>query len=457
MISLKEFNTLLQSVKIIDGSYPLKALVWLPYGYKILKLTEEYLCELFEKYGYERYSFPFLAPVKEFEKIDNNISSFEAFIYRVSESAILRPSGESVIYPMFRRWVNSFRDLPIRAYQIGAAFRRGSVRGFMRPNEIDFFVEAHAAFSSSGEAILEIHKVNKLVEEFMIWLGVPTLKTIRPSWTNKPVARKEFAFDALLPTGETILLDVNYLQMQIFSKIFNIKFLNNNGVNDYTYQTEFGFSQRAILTAIWLSSNNKSIFLLPQYAPIQVVVMAVGQLDDDLIRYIGLITETLKISKTRFIKDEENGRFSRRISKYKAQGIPVRMEIGRAELVGKNVKIVRHDNKVVTVCDYKDLVDVLKNIFKNISHEAYQNKMISFKDNIVFSGESDNVRELIGDGNIVKLDVCFKESCVRGLENKVGIGEVIGFDYENKIECKTKKCIYCGCTCSDSAYYSRRV
>ncbi|MDD2516035.1 MAG: His/Gly/Thr/Pro-type tRNA ligase C-terminal domain-containing protein [Candidatus Gracilibacteria bacterium] len=456
-LSLNKFNILLEQAGIIDSSYPLSAIIWLPDGYKILNIAEQYLNILFEKYNYKRHIFPFLVSSKEFDHINDNICSFEKGIYKVTESIILRPSGESAIYPMFRKWIKTYNDLPLKVFQIGSIFRRGSTRGFMRSNENDFFIEAHAAFSSREEVERELSSCNDMVNDFMKWLAIPTLKTIRPPWTNKPVAETEYAFDVFLPTKETALLNVTYTQMQIFSKIFNITFTNKNGIKDFTYQIEFGFSQRCILISIWLLSNENNLFMLPIYSPIQIVIFQIDSPIIELNEYVDKIANILKGSNIRIEVDKKSGQLYKRFGKYEKLGVPIRFEIGKKELDSEIIKIVRQDNKKALFISLNNIIPEIDKLFLEISSEALMNNEKNLIENTIYCTKTEDIKNLINSGKIAKIHLCFSEDCVKNIEKNVRSGEIVGFEYINKNGGDLGKCVNCQKPTSEIAYYSRRI
>ncbi|MDD3263135.1 MAG: His/Gly/Thr/Pro-type tRNA ligase C-terminal domain-containing protein [Candidatus Absconditabacteria bacterium] len=455
ILLLKEFNNILEREKIIDLNYPTGTFVWLPYGCKIVDLNMNFLNKLFDKYGYEKYIFPFLVSSKEFDNINKKINNFEKNIYKVNNSLILRPSGESAIYPMLRRRVKSYTDLPIRVFQIGIMFRNGTSRGFLRPNENDVFIEAHSAFESKNDAENEIKKINSLVEEYFKRLGIPTLKTIRPPRTNKPVAEKEYAFDALLPTGETALLNVTYLQMQIFSKAFSILFSKKDKTKDYTYQTEFGFSQRAILTSIRLLSKKNNVFLLPNHAPIQIVIIQINLDNKKISNYTKKIFDKLIKNKFRVKIDQEGKNLYKRFSKHENKGIPLRIEIGEKELLNSSIKIVRHDNKETHLYNYKDTINGVSLMLKKIETYSYKQNNNSLKEKIIIIKDINEIAKVIKIGKIAKIHLCYNKNCVEKTQETVKIGEIIGFEEK---ESKLKhSCINCGKTTGYIAFYARRV
>jgi prolyl-tRNA synthetase len=455
ILLLKEFNNILEREKIIDLNYPTWTFVWLPYWCKIVDLNMNFLNKLFDKYGYEKYIFPFLVSSKEFDNINKKINNFEKNIYKVNNSLILRPSGESAIYPMFRRRIKSYIDLPIRVFQIWVMFRNWTSRWFLRPNENDVFIEAHSAFESRNDAENEIKRINSLVEEYFKRLWIPTLKTIRPPRTNKPVAEKEYAFDVLLPTGETALLNVTYLQMQIFSKAFSILFSKKDKTKDYTYQTEFGFSQRAILTSIWLLSKKDNIFLLPNYAPIQIVIIQINLDDKEISKYTKKIFNRLIKNNFRVTIDKEWKNLYKRFSKHENNWVPLRIEIGEKELLNSNIRIVRHDKKESKIYNYKDIIKWVNFMFGEIETNVYKENNNNLESRIITNKSIKEIDETIKTWKIARIHLCYNKNCVEKIQKTINIWEIIGF--EEKKEKIKHHCINCGKLTSSVAFHARRV
>lgn len=455
--TLKQCNTLLKEANIIDTSYPLAALVWLPYGCEILRIAESYLDSLFRSFGYGRYLFPSLIAEQEFDRINKNIYPFEGSVYTTTQGALLRPSGESAIYPMFRQWIRSHHDLPLKVFQIGSTFRSGGHRGFLRPNENDFFVEAHAAFSSRDDANAEIIRCNELVSTFMRWLGIACLKTVRPQWTNKPVAEKEYAFDILLPTGEMCLLNVTYAQMQIFSRCFGVSFKNKLGKSEYTYQTEFGFSQRSILTAIWQMSGQDGLFLPSSFSPIQLVIIPVNQGDIGIKTYVESLYKQLSLHGLRVHVDRARGALTRRCKLHEKRGIPVRIEVGTREVDSDIVSIIRHDTREKMHCHRNVILQQLEEVFSKIMEDVFLRSELTLNKNIIPCTRIVDLQGCIADGKVGRLCLCASYACVSNVEKNVGVGEVIGFDLDEKNLKRHGYCMHCCVSTPDVAYYSRRV
>src|SRR3990172_6881262 len=146
-------NSMRKDEEFSDKRYPIKGMnVWRPYGWAIAKLIDQAMREEFDATGHEEVNFPVLVPEAEFHKEAVHVKGFEGDVYWVTRGGfneldvklLLRPTSETAMYPMFKLWIRSHADLPLKVYQIVPVFRHETkmTRTFMRVREIHFF-EAH--------------------------------------------------------------------------------------------------------------------------------------------------------------------------------------------------------------------------------------------------------------------------------------------------------------------------
>ncbi len=156
------YNELLQIAKIMDVRYPVKGIyVWHPFGFTIRKKTYSIMRQLLDR-DHEETMFPLLVPEPEFMKEAQHIKGFEDEVYWVTHGGTsplevnlaLRPTSETAIYPMYKLWVRSHADLPLRLYQIVNTFRYETkhTRPLIRLREITSFKEAHTVHATWDEA-----------------------------------------------------------------------------------------------------------------------------------------------------------------------------------------------------------------------------------------------------------------------------------------------------------------
>ena len=125
------YHELLRLGEIIDNRYPVKGMsVWFPFGYAIRKNVYGIIRQLLDV-DHQEAEFPLLIPENEFMKEAQHIKGFEDEVYWVTRGGTapldvnlaLRPTSETAIYPMFKLWIRSHADLPLKLYQIVNTFR----------------------------------------------------------------------------------------------------------------------------------------------------------------------------------------------------------------------------------------------------------------------------------------------------------------------------------------------
>ena len=167
------YHEIIQKAEIMDVRYPVKGLyVWYPFGFKIRQLVYSKLRELHDRDHDEVY-FPTLIPETELGKEGQHIKGFEDEVYWVTHGGLdpldvklaLRPTSETAIYPIFKLWIRSHADLPLKVYQIVNTFRYETkhTRPLIRLREITSFKEAHTAHKNFEEAEEQVKEALKII------------------------------------------------------------------------------------------------------------------------------------------------------------------------------------------------------------------------------------------------------------------------------------------------------
>ena len=279
------YNGLIERAELADKRYPIKGMnVWRPYGWGIMKLIDHALREEFDVTGHEEVQFPVLVPETEFEKEAQHVKGFEEDVFWVTRGGsneldvklVLRPTSETAMYPMFKLWIRSHADLPLKVYQIVPVFRYETkmTRTFMRVREIHFF-EAHTAHATFEDAEQQIREDLQINERVMRLVALPYLVTVRPDWDKFPGAHYSLGSDTLMPSGRSLQLATFHQYKDNFAKVYEITFEDASGGHAYVHQTTDGMSERILGAILATHGDEKGIVLPPAVAPVQAVVVPV--------------------------------------------------------------------------------------------------------------------------------------------------------------------------------------
>ena len=224
------YNELLMMAQVMDVRYPIKGVyVWYPFGFSIRKKVYNMLRALMDV-DHQETQFPMLIPKPELLKESEHIKGFEDEVYWVTHGGLspleiplaLRPTSETAMYPMFKLWIRSHADLPLKIYQIVNIFRYETkhTRPLIRLREVTSFKEAHTAHATYPEAEQQVREAMDLYSDFFTKLAVPFIINKRPDWDKFPGADYTMAFDAMMPDGKSLQVGTVHLLGTKFAKTF---------------------------------------------------------------------------------------------------------------------------------------------------------------------------------------------------------------------------------------------
>ncbi|MEM0506355.1 MAG: proline--tRNA ligase [Thermosphaera sp.] len=373
------YHKILKEAKIVDIRYPVKGMnVWMPYGLKALRLTQKIMIRLLEETGHVEAYFPTMIPESVFSKERDFLEGFggETFVVegtatkRFEERLFVRPTSETVMYYMWNMWIKGRKDLPVKMYQIVNVFRYETkmTHPILRVREIMGFIEAHTAHASMSEAEDQIREAINIYKKFFDALQLPYFIVKTPPWDTFAGAEYNYDFITVMPDGKGLELGSVINLGQRFSKAFDIKFMDNDGVEKHVYQTCYGVSERTLGAVIGVHGDEKGLFFPPEIAPIQVVIVPIMKgVEEDVLEYAMKVERLLKDHGIRVFVDKDLEHTPGwKYYYWEMMGVPTRLEIGRQEASNSTVTIARRDGKPKTTVGIDELVPILEAIWREV-------------------------------------------------------------------------------------------
>ncbi len=426
------YNELLLMAEIMDVRYPVKGLyVWFPFGFDVRKRTYGIIRELLDK-DHQEALFPLLIPENEFMKEAEHIKGFENEVYWVTHGGknelevklALRPTSETAIYPMYKIWVRSHADLPIRIYQIVNTFRYETkhTRPLIRLREITSFKEAHTVHATWDDAAEQVKEAVRIYQEFYRRLSIPTIVSKRPDWDKFPGADYTMAVDTLMPDGKTLQIGTAHHLADNFAKTFDIKYEDKNGEQQYAHQTCYGISERCIAALISVHGDDRGLVFPPEVAPTQVVIIPVlfGK-SDEIMNACRDVADRLKAEGVRTVIDDADERPGAKYYKWEMKGVPLRVEIGPRDLKNNVAVVVRRDLGSKETVPLGDVVREVRKRFEMIRESLLEKARKSLNERVFNCITLDEVNEKITMG-IARIPWCGGRECGLSMEEAVGAG-----------------------------------
>ena len=452
------YNDVLIKAEIYDHRYPAKGMgVWRGYGKKIANRVYGILKKMLNENGYEEVQFPALIPEKIFRIESEHVRGFEAEVFWVTrgglteleEKYVLRPTSETPMYYMFRIWINSYRDLPVKIYQIVNVWRYETkwTRPLFREREISVFFEAHGAFASKEENENEVKLATKIYATFFRKLGIPFIITERPEWDKFPGAEKTYAFDTLMPNGRALQIGTVHNLGQRFAKAFDIKFQDKDLKIKHVWQNCFGVSGRVVTSIIAIHGDDHGLALLPSIAPIQIVIVPIPYkgFEQAVIQKCREVYERLKNAGFSVVLDESDETPGEKFYKWELRGVPLRIEIGPTDIKEKEITITRRDTFERIRVNEEKIVDAIRELMNKVEEEMKKAAWDWFNSKLEIANSKEEVGKLLEEGYIVLTSWCGDEKCVEDITELPGV-KILGALVDENLEYikpKHGKCIFC--------------
>ena len=160
-----------------------------PYGFQIWENIKSIFDKEFKKTNHTNAYFPLFIPKSFLNKEAEHVEGFakECAIVthsrltvneegslspdpksKLDEEVIVRPTSETIIWSMYKKWIKSHRDLPILINQWANVVRwEMRTRLFLRTSEF-LWQEGHTAHATEAEAIDETHKILKIYQDLSL-------------------------------------------------------------------------------------------------------------------------------------------------------------------------------------------------------------------------------------------------------------------------------------------------
>ncbi|MBN2488571.1 MAG: proline--tRNA ligase [Methanosarcinaceae archaeon] len=457
------YNELLRIAEIMDVRYPVKGLyVWHPFGFSIRKNVYAIMRELLDK-DHEETLFPLLIPEHEFMKEAEHIKGFEDEVYWVTHGGrdplevklALRPTSETAIYPMYKLWVRSHADLPLKLYQIVNTFRYETkhTRPLIRLREITSFKEAHTVHATWDDAAAQVDEAIRIYQEFYRRLAIPVLPSKRPDWDKFPGADYTIAVDALMPDGKTLQVGTAHHLGNNFAKTFDIKYEDPTGEQVYAHQTCYGVSERSIASLISIHGDDKGLVLPPEVAPVQAVIIPIIFKDGtEVIKACEDVRSKLEEAGVRVTIDASDRRPGAKYYRWEMKGVPIRIEIGPRDLKNNAAILVRRDSGEKEQVPLFSIKDEVLDRFGAIQADLLAKAEADLNNRIFDCETLDEIQEKLHLG-VVRMPWCGKKECGLALEEEIGAG-ILGIPTGQGGE-RPVRCPLCGTDTSTWVYVAR--
>lgn len=349
------YNEVVQRAELADYSPVRGSMVIRPYGYAIWEHMQRALDDMFKATGHQNAYFPLLIPQSFIEREKEHVKGFAPEVAVVTQAGgkeleeplVIRPTSETIIYAMFAKWVQSYRDLPLLINQWANVVRwEMRTRLFLRTSEF-LWQEGHTAHVSEAEAEEETLRMLGVYRTFMDqWMAMPPVLGRKTDSERFAGALRTYSCEALMQDNRALQAGTSHNLGQNFARQFDLKYQTEAGGEDYAWNTSWGVSTRLVGGLIMSHGDDAGIVVPPRLAPYQVVIVPIARTDADrtvVMEAVDRVASMLRSEQVRVhIDTRENMTPGAKFYEWERKGVPLRVEIGPKDVAnGKLVLVSR--------------------------------------------------------------------------------------------------------------------
>ncbi len=362
-----------------------------PYGYAIWENIQKELDARFKATGHQNAYFPMLIPESLLKKEAEHVEGFAPEVAMVTraggqelaEPVVIRPTSETIICEMYSKWINSYRDLPLKLNQWANVVRwEKTTRPFLRTSEF-LWQEGHTIHATREEAVEEtltmLHVYADFAREI---LAMPTFIGRKSEKEKFAGAEETYGMEAMMLDGKSLQAGTSHHFGQKFSRAYDIQFLDKDGTHKYVWQTSWGVSTRLIGGLIMAHGDQRGLVLPPKVAPVQVVVIPVAAHKPGVTEKCQEITEQLRAAGIRVQLDNRDQSPGWKFNEWEMKGVPVRFEIGPRDIENGVVTYCRRDTLSKESMSMDGIVAATTQLLDEIQQHMYA-KSLAFRDSHV--------------------------------------------------------------------------
>ena len=400
----KWYNELVIKADLAENSGVRGCMVIKPYGFAIWEMMQAELDRMFKETGHQNAYFPLFIPKSYFSKEASHVDGFakECAVvthYRLKtaedgsivvdetakleEELIVRPTSETIIWDTYRKWIQSYRDLPLLINQWANVVRwEMRTRLFLRTTEF-LWQEGHTAHATKDEAIAESEQMMNVYADFVEnHMAVPVIKGLKTESERFAGALETYCIEALMQDGKALQAGTSHFLGQNFAKAFDVKFANKEGKQEYVWATSWGVSTRLMGALIMTHSDDNGLVLPPKLAPDQVVIVPIYRNDEQFDAVSDLANNLMKDLRAKGVRVKFDNRDTHKpgwkFNEYELKGVPLRIAIGPNDLEKGTVEMARRDTLTKEIVETTAVVARVEGLLEEIQDNLFT-KAINYR------------------------------------------------------------------------------
>ena len=424
----KWYNEIVVDADLAQHSDVKGCMIIKPYGYAIWERMKDVLDGMFKETGHMNAYFPLFIPKSYLSKEAAHVEGFakECAVvthYRLKndpnggglivdpdakldEELIVRPTSETIIWNSYRKWIQSYRDLPLLINQWANVVRwEMRTRLFLRTTEF-LWQEGHTAHATEQEAQEETRQMLDIYAKFTEgWMAMPVVKGNKTESERFAGALDTLCIEAMMQDGKALQAGTSHFLGQNFARAFDVKFATKEGKQELVWATSWGVSTRLMGALVMTHSDDAGLVLPPKLAPIEVVIVPIYKGEeqmDEIVAKCKEIESELRDAGIRVKLDADDSKRSGwKFAEYELKGVPLRLAVGPRDLEKNSCELARRDTRTKSFEPLDGIAENVKTLLETIQSDLFTSASDRLTSNTVEVDNWDDFKKAIKNSQFV--------------------------------------------------------
>ena len=425
----KWYTDIIAKAELADYGPVKGTMVIRPYGFEIWDRLKNLFDKRFKETGHVNAYFPLFIPksflAREAEHVEGFAKECAVVTHsrlktneagdglvvdpdsRLQEEIIVRPTSETIIWSMYKKWIHSYRDLPILMNQWANVVRwEMRTRLFLRTSEF-LWQEGHTAHETEIEAREEAKKMLDIYQEVVEGeMAIPVLTGTKSESEKFAGAEETYCIEAMMGDKKALQAGTSHYLGQNFSKAFDVRFQTKNNKEDFVYATSWGVSTRLIGALIMVHGDDQGLKLPPNIAPIQVVIIPIinkNYNENQFNSYTKALIDDLESREIRYYIDKRDQySIGYKFNEWEMKGVPLRLEIGPRDIDSNQLVIARRDNNAKENISISEAAQIIESYLKDIQSNLFQQAKQFMEENTFSVSHYAEFKTKVSEGGFIK-------------------------------------------------------
>ena len=453
------YTDVVLKTKLVDYGPVKGTMVIRPYGYAIWENIQRELDARLKATGHENAYFPLLIPMSYFKKEAEHVEGFAPEVAVVThaggeelaEPLAIRPTSETIFGNMYSKWLQSYRDLPIKINQWANVMRwEKTTRPFLRTSEF-LWQEGHTAHATEEEALDETMFMLGVYKEFAeSCLAIPVITGRKTEKEKFAGAVATFGMEAMMKDGKSLQAGTSHYFGQNFAKAFDIKYLDKDGSQKYAYTSSWGVSTRLIGALIMAHGDGRGLVLPPKVAPVQVVIVPIAAKKGNVMEVCADIEKKLTAVGVRVKLDATDNSPGWKFNEWEMKGVPLRIELGPRDIEEDKALVFRRDTLGKDAYALGNIVEEIQSLLETVQKEMLEAARVRRDGRIISADDMKGILDGVETGNFVKAGWCGCRECEDKIKAETAATARVFAEGETR-----EKCAVCGKKAKSVVYFAR--